>query len=248
MYGTLTYDDAHLPAHGTLVKRHHQLFLKKLRQRIEVKVKYYLAGEYGEENHRPHYHFLLFGFKPRDLREVASAGPFPLYESRMITELWGMGEYCRVGDVSFQSANYVAGYVMKKVDQVSRAKKWSCDPDTGELHEIQAEYSAMSRGGRERGSRGVGYGWFDRYGEEIERLGSVRVDGKEIMPPRYYDELLRERDEAAYEVTKLRRIRKNRLKWGPDDRPAEVVAEEKRDAMAREVIARNRLQAISRRL
>lgn len=241
MYGTLTYDERHVPKDGSLSKRDHQLFLKKLRQRLlPLRVRYYLAGEYGDENGRPHYHFLLFGFRPRDLVRVVAGTPFPLFDSPMIRDIWEQG-MVRVGDVTIQSAMYVAGYVMKKVDQVGRRRKWSCDPETGELHAIQPEYAAMSR------RPGLGHGWHEKYGDEVARLGSVRVDGAEVMPPRYYDEKLRERDEAAYEVMKLRRARKNR-KSGADQRPVEVMNEEKREAMAREVIARKRLDEVCRRL
>lgn len=250
MYGTLTYDERHVPKDGSLSKRDHQLFLKKLRQRLlPVRVRYYLAGEYGEENGRPHYHFLLFGFRPRDLVRVVAGTPFPLFDSPMIRDIWEQG-MVRVGEVTIQSAMYVAGYVMKKVDQVGRRRKWSCDPETGEMHAIEPEYSAMSRGGRTGDGvnlRGLGHGWYEKYGAEVARLGSVVNSGVESVPPRYYDELLRERDEAAYEVMKLRRARKNR-KWGPDQRPVEVMNEEKREAMAREVIARKRLDEVYRRL
>lgn len=61
---TLTYDDTHLPK--TLVKSHVQDFLKKLRNRGEV-FRYIGAGEYGETSHRPHYHLILFGYRPDDL-------------------------------------------------------------------------------------------------------------------------------------------------------------------------------------
>ena len=53
---TLTYDEEHLPEHGTLDKQDLKNFIKLLRYRIApLKIKYLAAGEYGsEENtHRP---------------------------------------------------------------------------------------------------------------------------------------------------------------------------------------------------
>lgn len=62
---TLTYDTDHVPitpnGFMSLQKRDVQLFFKRLRK-LEpgVNVKYYVAGEYGEEERRPHYHAIIF--------------------------------------------------------------------------------------------------------------------------------------------------------------------------------------------
>lgn len=237
-FGTLTYDDGHLPEYGSLRKRDAQLFLKRVRKGIKPKVKFYLAGEYGDENKRPHYHFLLFGYSFGDRIEVPSKSPFPLFRSIELERFWDKG-LSSVGEVTFASASYIARYVMKKVDKVGRARKYNCDPDTGELREIEPEYSTMSRGGRN--GRGLGYGWYEKYHEEVTRDDSVVVDGSELMPPRYYDELLRQRDEAKWELMKLRRERKSK-------RDGKDMFEERRDALAREVIARSRLEMLDRRL
>lgn len=238
-FGTLTYDDEHMPEHGSLRKRDFQLFMKRLRKSLgDKKVRFYHAGEYGDLNFRPHYHFLLFGHSFGNRTILKESCEFVLYRSGELESLWQSG-LSSVGDVSFRSANYVARYVMKKVDQVGRKKKYSCDPLTGELHEIEPEYSTMSR------RPGIGRGWYEKYGEEVVRLESVRMDGAELQPPRYYDALLRERDEAAFEVMKLRRERKAKEHWSGK---AEPYSEDRRDRMAREVIARKRLEDATRRV
>lgn len=252
-YGTLTYDEENVPPNGSLVKRDHQLFMKRLRQFVDPqKVKYYLAGEYGELNKRPHYHFLLFGYRPKDFEALPVSGPFPLFRSAEMGALWPNG-LSAFGDVSFASANYVAGYVMKKVDQVGRKKKYACDVETGRLVQIQAEYSAMSRGGREQlpdgswcGGRGLGYQWYQSYGEEVERLGTVRADFHEFMPPRYYDTLLRERDASAYELVKRERLKLSRSK-DVEARPNEFHDEQLREQAAREAMAVARQQLYEQR-
>lgn len=61
---TLTYDNAHIPitknGFRTLQYTDVQLFFKRLRKVNPEKLKYYVAGEYGTQTRRPHYHIVLF--------------------------------------------------------------------------------------------------------------------------------------------------------------------------------------------
>ena len=99
---TLTYDDEHLPAGGTLVPRDFQLFIKRLRFCLSdvVPFRYYGVGEYGDTSWRPHYHAALFGVGP----ELA----------QVVNKVWGLG-HTMSGDLSLASAEYIAGYVTKKM-------------------------------------------------------------------------------------------------------------------------------------
>lgn len=102
---TLTYRPENVPAAGTLEPRDVQKWLKRLRKAIAPsKVRYFLVGEYGDISQRPHYHAALFGMDPLDGAEVVS-------------ETWGLG-HTLVGDLSPESAAYVAGYVCKKMTSV----------------------------------------------------------------------------------------------------------------------------------
>lgn len=97
---TLTYDDEHLPEKSELVKRDVQLFIKRLRKRIEpVKIRYYACGEYGSLKHRPHYHLIIFGI---DFMDPAFYG-----------EIWPFG-FVYAGECNRHTIQYVAGYVTKK--------------------------------------------------------------------------------------------------------------------------------------
>lgn len=103
---TLTYDNEHLPLDLSLDKRELQLYFKRLRKDIScepdlkgVKIKYFACGEYGENFHRPHYHFILFGLPDR-------------FKS-LISDNWCKG-FVKIGFVSIKSINYVTGYVLKK--------------------------------------------------------------------------------------------------------------------------------------
>lgn len=101
LFVTLTYDPEHLPSDGCLQPRDMQLFMKRLRKVISpVRFRYYLAGEYGEKNRRPHYHMCLFGLGIQ-------------YESA-IQKCWDKG-FIHIGTLTDKSAGYVAGYVTKKL-------------------------------------------------------------------------------------------------------------------------------------
>lgn len=98
---TLTYDDVHLPSGGTLVPRDVQLFLKRLRKAISpVSLRYYFVGEYGDQTQRPHYHAALFGIG--------------IGYSDIVAKAWGRG-HSYLGDLNLHSAQYIAGYVVKKM-------------------------------------------------------------------------------------------------------------------------------------
>jgi len=57
---TLTYDPEHLPKGANLEPDHITLWLKRFRKPFPNAVRYFLAGEYGDNKGRPHYHVLLF--------------------------------------------------------------------------------------------------------------------------------------------------------------------------------------------
>ena len=57
---TCTYSDESMPLNGSLVKRDGQLFMKRLRKRFpDAGIMYLGCGEYGSENQRPHFHYIL---------------------------------------------------------------------------------------------------------------------------------------------------------------------------------------------
>lgn len=197
---TLTYDDVHLPENGSLVKKHHQDWLKRLRARYPIKrIRYFLCGEYGTDFQRPHYHALLFGFRPVDLQEQSRSGRFTVYRSAELESTWPFG-FSWVGDVTWESAAYVARYVLKKVNG---QKAWEhyvqdVDTETGEVVAVQPEYVAMSR------RPGLGADWFADFSGDTDK-GYVTVNGRRFGVPRAYDRLLEKADLEAYAKRKLQR-------------------------------------------
>ena len=114
---TLTYDDDHVP--GMIVKTGEimrkvqyvwkpgkkapesvqtlmypdvQKFLKRLRKAYRGKLRYFCAGEYGEQTARPHYHMILYGWEPTDLKQLYKIHHNGYYTSEWLEKLWGNGQ------------------------------------------------------------------------------------------------------------------------------------------------------------
>lgn len=123
---TLTYSDENLPRcvgdEPTLAPEHAQAWLKRLRARVAPsRFRFYLVGEYGDATHRPHYHAVLFGFptcwRGRTYRSGVSLEPRwadCCERCRLVGSSWSMGNV-DLGEVTKDSAGYIAGYVMKKM-------------------------------------------------------------------------------------------------------------------------------------
>lgn len=204
---TLTYSDEHLPSDGGLHHEHFQKFLKRLRKHFDpLKVRYYMAGEYGSNFGRPHFHAILFGvdFDDKKILGKSPSGSI-LYRSDKLERLWPFG-YSSIGDVSFQSAAYVARYVMKKVTGDAARRTYEVvSTETGEVISRRPDYNAMSL------KPGIGAGWFSKYSSDVFPHDRVVHDGTPSKPPRYYDKLLKRVDPDAFE-----NIKQNRVDNAPD--------------------------------
>lgn len=194
---TLTYDEEHLPPAGSLDRRAFPLFMKRLRKEAG-RVRVFYCGEYGEELGRPHYHACLFGWWPDDAVQAGDRGGHAVYRSARLQRLWPFG-FSELGSVTFDSAAYVARYVVKKVRGEAAAEHYTAvDVATGEVFVREPEFAQMSR------RPGIGAGWFDRFGEELEPDGTVIESGKEVPMPRYYRKLMDvESPEAARRLCRL---------------------------------------------
>lgn len=201
---TLTYRDEELPDHGTLVKPHPSAFCKRLHNRLlrsrRKGIRYYLCGEYGETTFRPHYHVLIFGYSfPDQVRYAENARGDPVYTSKECDEVWGLGE-CKIGTVTFDSACYVAKYIMGK--RTGPYADYCRVTSDGEVVDMQPEFTNMSR------RPGIGAAYVAKYGRSLLDHDTVVVNGKEVTPPRYYDILLSEVDADRMDELKLARREK----------------------------------------
>ena len=132
---TLSYASEFLPGPpgvygaGSLVKKHAQEFLARLRKNIYPrKIRYVCVGEYGGKNHRPHYHLIVYGLDPLELekecwrawsrvgkedRESKRLKRVPLHISSWLKGREFFGNIKVVEDVNFDSIGYTLGYTIK---------------------------------------------------------------------------------------------------------------------------------------
>lgn len=135
---TLTYDDMHLPAGEELCKRDIQLFLKSLRKAIApVKVRYFYCGEYGSKNGRPHYHMIIFGWKPSDLVYKFSKKGHHYFNSKFTEAIWKRGWVVIDPALDKKTCFYCAKYLQKYADTDKAQKAFinmSLKPAIGSLN------------------------------------------------------------------------------------------------------------------
>lgn len=183
---TLTYNDDHLRRDSTgrpcLFKDDYQRFLKRLRKSLDgSRISYFGCGEYGSRTLRPHYHFILFGYRPPDLSfwSMSDKG-FPIFRSPSLETLWTDEKgsplgYSTLGSVDASSIDYVARYNLKKCSQ---------DFSSFEV----PPFTASSR------RPAIGLTWWHRYGSSLVRQSSegdvtdcqVIHRGKRIPLPRFF--------------------------------------------------------------
>jgi hypothetical protein len=223
---TLTFNDESLnarPNPATVDVRDFQLFMKRLRFRFGQGIRFFHCGEYGELYGRPHYHACLFGFDFPDKVHWKTVNEFPLYTSKILQELWPYG-FSSIGSVSFESAAYVARYIMKKINGEKAFEHYTkYDRETGEiLLTRKPEYVTMSR------RKGIGKLWIDKYLSDVYVNGedSVMIRGLKLRPPKYYDSQFEIISPSDLELIKLERKRKAAL-HADDCTPARLRVREK---------------------
>lgn len=215
---TLTYDEVQLPEDGCLDKSHFPLFMKKLRQwsvrhdrngkdipafwqkvLVVPRIKYYHCGEYGDKFGRPHLHACVFGFDfPDRVYHHSNELGHRFFTSKVLDSLWGKG-ISLIGDVTYETAAYVARYVLKKVNG-DLADEHYVDKDTGYIR--QAEYVTMSR------RPGIGKSWYERFKADCFPWDNRIVRGRETLPPKYYGNLFQVENPELFAKIKADRVKR----------------------------------------
>lgn len=224
---TLTYNDDNVPVCDefvpvqTLVPSHVQKFIKRLRRHLEYlpkkqslakkrdhvnhKIRYFCVGEYGTKSKRPHYHLIIFGWKPSDQTVWKLQKGYTVNRSAQIEKLWKYG-FSTVCEVNAGVARYCARYVTKKFVRLD-------NPDLEDSLRVPEFVLQSTRAG------GIGATWLLKYQGNL-RQGFVNVSddhgrvSKCCVPKYYYDRLrkinlplwLELRDERLDWISKNREV------------------------------------------
>lgn len=212
---TLTFDENSLAARErpkSLDKREFQLFMKRLRKEFsDRKIRFFHCGEYGDKNGRPHYHAILFGIDFEDKELMNLDREHPLYRSKTLERLWPFG-FSTIGEMTFESAAYVARYCLKKITgDIALTHYAEIDYDSGEiLYDRDPEYTTMSRGRRCKDhpkdkypefvidcpncDGGIATRWYEQFKSDCYPKDWISLNGKKMKPPKFYEKKLEQDD------------------------------------------------------
>lgn len=220
-YETHTHEEKSTTA--SLSKGDLRGFTKRLNEHARRKfgkgVKYYACGEYGDRTQRPHYHIAVYGEDFSDDRQKwKRSNGNQLWRSSRLHELWPHGD-ADIGELTFESAAYIARYIMKKITGVKAAEHYRRTDERGEEYWLVPEFNVMSR------RPGLAKEWFDQHGNDVYPHDTVIVRGHPSKPPRYYDKLLEALKPYEYEALRAQREQAAKQNAG-NNTPARLEARE----------------------
>ena len=220
---TLTYSPEHLPKNSqgypTLIKEHVPEFIKRVRAYFKYhchvdNIRFFACGEYGDEHGRPHYHVNFFNLPLFDLEFAFNKNGKPYFTSKILNELWSdavpdpngkrirgkKGKYkliprgiVVVGELNWDTAAYVARYVVKKAKGATSSVYKDLD--------IQPEFCQMST------HPGIAREYYDANKDTIYKYDKITVPGgKRVRPSHYYDKLYDVDDPCFLADLKAKRI------------------------------------------
>lgn len=223
---TLTYSEENLSS-SRLIYRDFQLFIKRLRKHIyetslvedqeKNRIGVFVTGEYGDKKKRPHWHAIVFNWRPSDLEhKYTNDRGDQVYTSSTLAKLWPQG-ISEVGSVTFESAGYVARYASKKL-----------------IHGKDGEhdYEPISR---RSCKQAIGKKWLEKYWKELFAEGICLIDTKDgpvrCSIPRYYEKWLMKHKLPEWEryVTQI----KSKIQKEAADKEAKLSLEEKKANLRR---------------
>lgn len=148
---------------------------KETRKKVldEIAISYFVTGEYGDRKKRPHWHAIIFNYRPSDLTyKYSNDRGDKNYSSLTLDTLWGKGT-TETGQVTMESASYCARYAAKKL----------VHGNDGEH-----EYEPISK---KSSKRAIGSRFLEKFYTDIFNHGIVHLqDGAKCSIPRYYEKWL----------------------------------------------------------
>lgn len=205
---TLTYSPQNLPKHGLLDYNAPVLFMKRLREEFGEGIRSFGCAEYGEKFSRPHYHLCLLNFDFPDKKILGTSkanwGKLqrenPVYSSEILQRLWPSG-HTTLGTLTLESASYVARYCTKKITGKDAPYHYDF---------VEQQYGEIIKRPPERlicasRARGLGFPYYERFGEYIRNHDRVNFGGRTYPVPKYFDSLTQKIDPDRFEEIKEKR-------------------------------------------
>lgn len=247
---TLTFNDYFVDPRLSLDKCDFRNFMKRLRKHLSggvgqaKRVRYFHAGEYGEQFERPHHHAILFGFDFPDKVLRRQRDGFNYYESALLKRLWALN----IGEE--KALSLIEDGVNRKQEWVFQYnEEWYFSFGFTEISDVtfescayvaryctkkingsQAEehYSIVDEQGNvykrepefSTMSRrpGIGLEWYEKYKDtDVWAHDRVHIRGNKFCtPPRYYGNKFEISNPVEYTSIKEKRLKK--MKDNPDNR------------------------------
>lgn len=242
---TLTYNPENLPINqvineetgevitgNTLVKEHLSKFMKDLRRYREYHykesgIKFFGCGEYGSDKNtaRPHYHIAIMGMllDPMELKPYKDTENGRLWIWEEGAKIWNKG-YVVIGRLEWDSAAYVARYIMKKQKGPAAENYYTSKA-------IIPEFVNMSR------RPGIAREYYEKHKDDIYRNDKIVLtsghDVIEAKPPKYYDKLYDIEDEKYLHALKVERKRAQKNSELLKDKQTSLTRAEQRQVQER---------------
>jgi len=223
LFCTFDYSPEHLRS-WSLEYRDFQGFMKRLRKRLPSPIRFFVAGEYGEEYRRPHWHAILFNCRFPDAERYENG----TLRSNLAEEVWRFGRVV-IGDVTARSAAYVAGYTYGKRygREADDYYEDLVNPLTGEVGRRRSPFVSMSR------RPGIGSLWYEKFGGDLFPHDCAVQEGKKFKVPRYYSE--KYKVDNPFEWEKIAERRYERALEKPEESTAERRAVREKVAEAKNI-------------
>lgn len=218
---------------ASLRYKHFQNFIKRLRKRFNnPKLQYLCCGEYGPQDGRSHWHAILFGFDFKDKELVYVSKGYNHYSSVDLQECWSTfnkvtKQYTPIGFVDLANCdvdccNYVAQYVLKKLETDEKLPTFHYYDEFGEFQELELAERCppMVRSSR---NPSIGLNWFNKYGVNAVEKGFIYRPTKDhkgvqkIRTPEYYYQKFEERFPEQYE--KIKKCKEEKMRQYYKDNP-----------------------------
>lgn len=190
---TLTYDEDHVPfdvnGNMSVSVRDVQLWIKRLRKKYDVGIRYMINSEYGELG-RPHYHGVFFNLPDSIMSDAKVIKRFERghlsisYHSPSFEKIWGLGNV-EFSQATKERCGYAAKYfvVRKEVDEL-----------------LTPNFSLCSRGGKsDNNLGGIGSRYAKDISSKVRSTGSLSMfhpsTGLPVAIPRLYKKYIFSEDE-----------------------------------------------------